>query len=49
MNWALTKKYKKIPDGMFEISMSSKARAKESMMKIYDVFVRNKGFNGKIP
>ena len=37
------KKIEKIPDGMFEISMSSKARAKKSMMKMYDVFVRNKG------
>ena len=43
------KKIKKIPDGMFEISMSSKARAKESMMKMYDVFVRNKGLMEKYP
>lgn len=34
---------------MFEISMSSKARAKESMMKMYDVFVRNKGLMEKYP
>ena len=43
------KKIEKIPDGMFEISMSSKARAKESMMKMYDVFVRNKGLMEKYP
>ena len=43
------KKIEKIPDGMFEISMSSKARAKESMMKMYDVFVRNKGLMQKYP
>ena len=43
------KKIEKIPDGMFEISMSSKARAKKSMMKMYDVFVRNKGLMEKYP
>ena len=43
------KKIEKIPEGMFEISMSSKARAKKSMMKMYDVFVRNKGLMEKYP
>ena len=43
------KKIEKIPDGMFKISMSSKARAKKSMMKMYDVFVRNKGLMEKYP
>jgi len=43
------KKIEKIPDGMFKITMSSKARAKKSMMKMYDVFVRNKGLMEKYP
>ena len=43
------KKIEKIPDGMFEIRMSSKARAKKSMMKMYDVFVRNKSLMEKYP
>ena len=43
------KKITKIPEGMFKVSMSNKARAKKSMMKMYDVFVRKKNLMEKYP
>jgi len=43
------KKITKIPEGMFKVSMSNKARAKKSMMKMYDVFVRKKNLTEKYP
>jgi len=43
------KKIEKIPDGMFKVKMSSKGRAQEAMMKMYDVFVIKKNLMEKYP
>jgi len=43
------KKIENVPDGMFKVKMSSKARAQEAMMQMYDTFVRKPNLMEKYP
>ena len=43
------KKIENVPEGMFKVKMSSKARAQEAMMQMYDIFVRKPNLMEKYP